>query len=111
MTPYDSLIFDHVTYAGDDYVSLLFNDVSYMGGAHPYSAFEGITIDCSTGEIVTVNRFIDDSDEETGEQIKAILGMDVYEPIEWDYYITDRSVVFFYYDPRFWDSVATKRLR
>lgn len=111
MPPYDSLIFDHVTYAGGDYVSLLFNDVCYMGGAHPYSAFEGITIDCSTGEIVTVNRFIDDSDEEIGEQIKAILGTDGDGLEGWDYYITDRSVVFFYYDPRFWDLVATKRLR
>lgn len=109
--PYDSLIFQHISYVGDDYVSLLFNDVSYMGGAHPYSALDGITIDCGTGEIVTVDRFIDDSDEEAGEQIKTILGMDIYEPREWDYYITDRNVVFFYYDPRFWDLVATKRLR
>lgn len=109
--PYDSLIFQYATYIGDDYASLLFNDVCYMGGAHPYSAYDGVTIDCSTGEIVTVNRFIDDSDEETGEQIKAILGMDVYDPNEWDYYITDRSVVFFYYDPRFWNLAATKRLR
>lgn len=111
MIPYDSLILDHVTYAGNDYVSLLFNDVSYMGGAHPYSAFEGITIDCSTGEIVPVNRFLDDSDEDIGEQIRAVSGIDVYDPREWDYYITDRSVVFFYYDPRFGDLAATKRLR
>lgn len=107
--PFDSLIFQCVTYAGDDYVSLLFNDVTYMGGAHPYSALDGITIDCGTGEIVTVNRFIDDTDEEIGEQIKTVLGIDVFDPKEWDYYITDSSVVFFYYDPRFWDSVATKR--
>lgn len=111
--PYDSLILLDITYVGEDYVSLLFNNVSYMGGVHPYSAFEGITIDCSTGEIVTVNRFIDDSEEEIGEQIKAVLGMDVdvNDLKEWGYYITDRSVVFFYYDPRFWDLVATKRLR
>lgn len=109
--PYDSLILDHVTYAGNDYVSLLFNDVSYMGGAHPYSAFEGITIDCSTGEIVPVNRFLDDSDEDIGEQIRAVSGIDVYDPREWDYYITARSVVFFYYDPGFGDLTATKRLR
>ncbi len=82
-----------------------------MGGAHPYSAADGITIDCSTGEIVAVDRFLDDSDEEIEEQIKALLGMDAYESEEWDYYITDRSVVFFYYDPRFWNLVETKRLR
>lgn len=108
--PYNSLIFQYITYVGGDYVSLVFNDVCYMGGAHPYSALDGITIDCNTGEIVGADRFIDDSDEETGEQITAILG-NVYDPKEWDYYITDRAVVFFYYDPGFWEPVATKRLR
>lgn len=111
-TPYDSLIFFYVTYAGDDYVSLVFNDVSYMGGAHPDSALEGITIDCSTGEMVDASRFTGDSAEETGAQVEAVLGEDfIYMPEEWGYYITDDSVVFFYYNPRFWDQVATKRVR
>ena len=109
--PFDSLIFYGITYVGDDFVSLLFNDVSYAGGAHPYSVVDGITIDCSTGEIVTVNRFIDDSDEVIEEQITAILGEAVCNLKEWDYYITDKTVVFFYYDPRFWEWVATKRTR
>lgn len=108
-TPYDSLIFQYFTYVGEDYVSLVYNDVVYMGGAHPYSAMDGITIDCSTGEMVSVDCFIDDSDEEIGGQLKSVLGMDVYDSAEWDYYITENSVVFFYYDPRYWDSVATKR--
>lgn len=56
--PFDKLLFQGVTYVGDDYVSLLFNDVNW-GPAHPYSALEGVT---------------------------------------------------FYYDPRFWEAVATKRL-
>lgn len=110
-TPYDSLIFQYFTYVGDDYVSLVYNNVTYMGGAHPYSALDGITIDCSTGEIVSVNRFMDDSDEEIGKQLESVLGIDEYHPEEWDYYITENSVVFFYYDPRFWDFVATKRVR
>lgn len=109
--PYDNLIFFYVTCAGDDYVSLVFNDVSYMGGAHPYSALEGITIDCSTGEMVTADRFTGDSAEETGAQIEAVLGEGfVYTPEHWSYYITEESVVFFYYDPRFWGRVATKRV-
>lgn len=108
-TPYDSLIFQYISYVGEDYVSLVYNSVTYMGGAHPYSAWDGITIDCRTGEIVSVDRFIDDSEEEVGEQLKSVLGMDVYDSAEWDYYITENSVVFFYYDPRYWDSVATKR--
>lgn len=111
MTPYDSLLFQYVTYAGDDYVSLVFNNVAYMGGAHPYSAFDGITIDCGTGEMVSVGQFIDDSEEEIGEQLKALSGMDVYEPDEWDYYLTDKEVVFFYYDPHIGEFVATRRTR
>lgn len=110
--PYDRLLFFYVTYAGDDYVSLVFNDVCYMGGAHPESWMEGITIDCSTGEMVDASRFTDDSAEETGAQIQAVLGEDfIYTPEHWSYYITDESVVFFYYNPRFWDQVATKRVR
>lgn len=50
--------------------------------------------------------------EETRAQIQAVLGEDfVYTPEHWGYYITDESVAFFYYDPRFWDQVATKRVR
>ncbi len=110
-TPCDSLIFFYVTYVGDDYVSMVFNDVNYPGGAHPISALEGITIDCSTGEIVAANRFIDDSEEEIGERIKAALGTEVFTPKEWDYFITDKSVIFFYFNPRFMKFVETKRLR
>lgn len=110
-TPYDSLIFQYFTYVGEDYVSLVYNDVCYMGGAHPYSAWDGITIDCSTGEMVDVRQFLDDSDEEIGAQLQAILGMDDVSLEEWDYYLSDTSVVFFYYDPRFWEPVAVRRMR
>ncbi len=109
--PYESLIFFYVTYVGDDYVSLVFNDVDYYGAAHPYSAVEGVTIDCSTGEIVTVERFIDDSDEEIGEQTGAVTGGGGYDSQNWSWFITEDRVVFFYENPRFWDWVATERLR
>ena len=113
-TPYESLIFFYITYVGDDYVSLVFNDVDYYGAAHPYSAVEGVTIDCSTGEIVTVDRFIDDSDEEIEEQTGAVTGGGGYDPQNWSWFITENSVVFFYkspVNPSFWDWVATERLR
>ncbi len=55
--PYDSLIFQYFTYVDEDYVSLVYNNVNYMGGAHPYSAMDGITIDCTTGEIVNAQQF------------------------------------------------------
>lgn len=110
-TPYDSLIFQYFTYVDEDYVSLVYNNVCYMGGAHPYSAMDGITIDCTTGEIVTVQRFLNDSDEKIGERLQAILGMDSTSMDEWDYYLSKTSVVFFYYDPRFWEPVAIRRMR
>lgn len=110
-TPYNSLIFQYFTYVGEDYVSLVYNSVCYMGGAHPYSARDGITIDCKTGEIVPLQRFLDDSDEEIGRQLQAVLGMDAVYMEEWDYYLSETSVVFFYYDPRYWESVATRRVR
>lgn len=107
--PFDKLLFQGVTYVGDDYVSLLFNDVNW-GPAHPYSALDGVTIDRSTGEVVDVDRFIDDSGEEIEENIRAALGKEVvYDRETWDYYITEKEVVLFYHDPRFWEAVATKR--
>ena len=110
-TPYNSLIFQYFTYVDEDYVSLVYNNVCYMGGAHPYSAMDGITIDCKTGEIVAVQQFIDDSDEKIGEQLQLVLGTDSTSMDEWDYYLTEESVVFFYYDPRYWEPVATRRMR
>lgn len=110
-TPYNSLIFQYFTYVDEDYVSLVYNNVSYMGGAHPYSAMEGITIDCTTGEIVEVQEFLDDSDEVIGQQLKSLLGTDSDSLDGWDYYLTETSVVFFYYDPKYWDFVAVRRVR
>lgn len=110
-TPYDSLLFQYFTYVGEDYISLVYNNVCYMGGAHPYSSFDGITINCSTGEMVEVNEFVDDSEEEIGKQLQNILGLDSYDAKEWDYYITESRVVFFYYDPKYWEMVETKRAR
>lgn len=110
-TPYNSLIFQYFTYVDEDYVSLVYNNVCYMGGAHPYSAMDGITIDCTTGEIVAVQQFVDDSDEKIGEQLELVLGTDSTSMDEWDYYLTEDSVVFFYYDPRYWEPVATRRIR
>lgn len=109
--PYDSLIFQYFTYVDEDYVSLVYNNVNYMGGAHPYSAMDGITIDCTTGEIVNAQQFLDDSDEKIGERLQVILGTDSVSLDGWDYYLSKTSVVFFYYDPRFWKPVAIRGMR
>lgn len=110
-TPYDALLFQYVTYAGEDYVSLVCNNVSYLGGAHPYSALDGITIDCETGEILPLEHFLDASEEEIRAELERLLELDAYSPEEWDYYITEDKIVLFYYDPRFWDSVEIKGAR
>lgn len=110
-TPYDSLIFQYVTYVGEDYISIVYNNVCYMGGAHPYSAYDGITIDCGTGEIMEVSNFVEETEDEIGEQLQNLLGLDYYDANEWDYYITEDRVVLFYYNPLFWDSVETARVR
>lgn len=110
-TPYDALLFQYVTYVGEDYISLVYNSVSYLGGAHPYSALDGITIDCATGEILPLSHFLDASEEEISAELKKLLELDVYLPEEWDYYITEDKIVLFYYDPRFWDSVEIKGAR
>lgn len=107
-TPYDSLLFKKVAYGGDDYISLLFNDVSYMGGAHPYSYLEGVTIDCRTGEKVSASELLGKTDEEILQQVSKEMGMDViatWEDI--DYYITDTTIVFVYrMGPRYWEDVV-----
>ena len=54
---------------------------------------------------------IDVYKRQDGERLQEILGLDSYTTDSWDYYITDTSVVFFYYDPRYWDSVAARRMR
>lgn len=110
-TPYNHLIFQFFTYIGEDYVSLVYNDVSYMGGAHPYSSMKGITIDCASGDIVSAQQFLADSDEIIGEHLQAVLGMDSASMDAWEFYLTKTSVVFFYYDPKYWDSVAVRRER
>ena len=109
--PYDSLIFQYFTYVDEEYVSLVYNNVCYMGGANPYSALDGITINCTTGEIVTAQQFLNDSDEKIAQRLQETLGMDSVSMNEWDYYLTKTSVVFFYYDPRFWEPVEIRRVK
>lgn len=100
----------NLTYVGDDYVSIQYNDVSYMGGAHPYSWFDGITIDCKTGEQVSASQLLGKSDEEILTEISNTMGHDgVSTWDDVDFYLTDSSIVFFYRMPGFWEDVVLKR--
>lgn len=106
-TPFEYWRILSITYVGEDYVSILYNDVSYMGGAHPYSRFDGITIDCKTGEEVLASQFLEKSDGEILTEISDRMGLDVtgtWDDI--DFYLTDSTIVFFYRVPGFWEDVV-----
>lgn len=109
-TPYEYWHILSLSYVGEDYVSILYNDVSYMGGAHPYSWFDGIVIDCKTGEEVSLPQLLGRSDEDILTEVSDKMGLDVtgtWEDI--DFYFTDSAVVFFYCEPGFWEDVVLDR--
>lgn len=108
--PYAYLHLLSLEYVGEDYVSMLYNDVSYMGGAHPYSRLDGITIDCKTGEQVLVSQLLGKSEEEILAEVSNAMGFDsvgTWEDI--DFYLTDSAIVFFYRMPGFWEDVVLQR--
>ena len=110
VVPYSELLFLGIQYIDNDYVSLLFNDVTYMGGAHPYSRFDAITIDRCTGEEVTASQILGESDEEILAKVSDLMGLDVvadWEDI--DFYLQADSIVFFYRMPGYWEDVVLGR--
>lgn len=108
--PYDYWHLLSLSYAGEDYISILYNDIGYMGGAHSYSRFYGITIDCRTGKQVSASELLEKSDEEILTEVSSTMGLDVsgtWEDI--DFYLTDETMVFFYREPGFWEDVVWDR--
>lgn len=109
-TPYLSWNLVGIEYVGDDYISILYNEIYYMGGAHPYSCLEGITIDCKTGELISASLFLEKDDEEILTEISDLMGLDdigTWDDI--DFYLTDSAIVFFYRMPGFWEDVVLRR--
>lgn len=109
--PYSSLHLLQLTYVGEDYVSILYNDIAYMGGAHPYSSLNGITIDCHTGREAAASEIMEKSDEVILKEVCETMGMD--QTAEWgevDFYLTDENIVFFYHQPMFWEDVIWERV-
>lgn len=99
-----------LTFVGEQYISIVYNDIAYMGGAHPYSYFDGITIDCKTGEEVSASELLGKSDEDILKQVSEEMGMDMvayWDAI--DFYLTDSKIVFFYRMPNYWDDVVWER--
>lgn len=108
--PYSRLHLLQLTYVGEDYVSILYNDIAYMGGAHPYSSLNGITIDCHTGKEAVASEILGKSDEEILKEVCENMGMN--QTAEWgevDFYLTDENIVFFYHQPMFWEDVIWER--
>lgn len=108
--PYSFFHILRITYVGQDYISILYNDVCDMGGAHPYSRMDGITIDCKTGEQVLASQLVEKEDEEILKEVSDAMGFDslgTWEDI--DFYLTDSTIVFFYRMPGYWDDVEWNR--
>lgn len=63
------LVFNGITLADDEYVSLHFNDtVYYAGAAHPLSYYIPVTISVATGEEVTPKKFWGRPGTRSGQQ-------------------------------------------
>ena len=110
VVPYSELCFLGIQHVDNDYVSLLFNDVTYMGGAHPYSWYDAITVDRCTGEEVTASEILRESDKEILEKVSDLMGLDgvaSWEDI--DFYLQNDSIVFFYRMPGYWEDVVLGR--
>ena len=96
-----------LTLVGEDYISIKYNDISYMGGAHPYSYFDGITIDCETGKEITAAELLGKDSDEILQQVSDEMGLDtVASWDEVDFYLTDSTIVFFYRMPNYWEDVV-----
>ena len=108
--PYSELKFLGVQYVDNDYVSLLFNDITYMGGAHPYSMLDAITIDRHSGEEVNASEVLGESDEEILDKVNESMGLEEYT--DWaylDFYLQEDEIVFFYRMPGYWEDVVLGR--
>ena len=109
-TPYNIYKFFALYYVGEDYVSLVYNDVYYLGGAHPYSNTEGITIDVRTGERVSASDITGQDTADLMNSLKVSMGTD--EDLSWDdvdFYITNTTIVYFYRQPGFYENVSMPR--
>ncbi len=109
-TPYDYWQLVGLKYVGKDYISILYNDIPYMSNTHPYSRFDGITINCRTGKEVTASEFLEKSNEEILEEVSEKMGLE--DTATWDdidFYLTDSTIVFVYRVPDWWEDVVMPR--
>ncbi len=108
--PNDYWHLEGLKYVGKDYISILYNDIPYMSNTHPYSRYDGITINCRTGKQAVASDFLEKSNEEILEEVSDKMGLD--EVGTWDdidFYITDSAIVFFYRVPDWREDVVLPR--
>ncbi len=93
----NNLVFNGITFADDEYVSLRFNDtVYYAGAAHPLSYFIPVTISVATGEEVTPEEILG----KTWEEIRAAGAIEEENEetfsADYGFYITEKELCYLY---------------
>lgn len=91
------LVFNGITFADDEYVSLHFNDtVYYAGAAHPLSYYIPVTISVATGEEVTPEEVLGKNWDEI--RAAGAIEEENEETFNADYgfYITDTELCYLY---------------
>lgn len=104
------LVFNGITFADDEYVSLHFNDtVYYAGAAHPLSYYIPVVISVATGEEVTPEEVLGKS----WEEIRTAGGIEAEneEDFNTDYgfYLTEGELCYLYRFNYFVDEIRIPR--
>ena len=91
------LVFNGITLADDEYVSLHFNDtVYYAGAAHPLSYYIPVTISVATGEEVTPEEVLG----KTWDEIRAAGSIEEENEenfnADYGFYITEKELCYLY---------------
>lgn len=93
----NNLVFNGITLADDEYVSLHFNDtVYYAGAAHPLSYYIPVTISVATGEEVTPEEVLG----KTQDEIRAAGSIEEENEenfnADYGFYITEKELCYLY---------------
>ena len=81
-----------------------------MGSATAYSFYDAITLDRHTGNEVSASKILEMSDSEILETVNELMGLDEDADLnDLDFYLEDKSIVFFYRIPGIWEDVVLAR--
>ena len=104
------LVFNGITLADDEYVSLHFNDtVYYAGAAHPLSYYIPVTISVATGEEVTPEEVLG----KTWDEIRAAGSIEEENEenfnADYGFYITEKELCYLYRTNFFVEEIRISR--